>query len=325
MNNSNEATVVTPRDDIFVHRTAHEESLLGPGLRFHIFERVEYPETGGIFIYYRGLKYPKKGFPFPEAIAANNILKRNLRSLLVILGGKDLIFPMLAFAVQPWKVKMRAVSRALSEINRIAWSTIYPYVLQDERYAAPVKEYGKFVSAFLRSIGCGYEEEMSKIVKTLIEYDDAYRYRIEDMVSEANKYELIKTPRQEVDRLLGEYLKREKAEQVVAMVKALRLLLSVLLLHPRIRKAFRAGVEAVDFNVAGLDKADAYHVLNWLDYDFWGLPFETRMKLFVGEHTTSVCCGAGVIEISRGNQVCVKCDKKCEFIQDFPPQVEVMQ
>lgn len=331
MNNSNEATVgfmssvVTPRDDIFLEREAHQNALLGPGLRFHIFERVEYPESGGIFVYYRGLKYPKKGFPFPEAVASVNILKRNIRYLLMVFSSKGALLPLFAFALQPWKVKTQTIIRILSELNRISQSIIQPYVLQENRYSVPVNEYGKFVHAFLRSIGCGYEAEMAQIAKTLIEYDDAYRYRIEDMITEASKEMLLKNPRKEVTRLIGEYLKREKAAQVIDMAKAARLLASVIFLHPRIKKAFRSGIEAMDFQKAGLDEADSYHVLNWSDYDFWGKSFDTRSRLFVEAHTKSKCCGAQVYESRRGFQQCLKCGNKCEFIQDFPPVVEVAQ
>ncbi len=94
---------------------------------------------------------------------------------------------------------------------------------------------------------------------------------------------LLKNPAKEVNRLAEVYFQRENfnpENDVRGKIKPLIKTFGLMLLHPKVRKAFKKAAKEVDFGKMGLDEADRYHVLSIGDYDYMGMNGEARMKKY---------------------------------------------
>jgi len=84
-----EAHFLQPPDHIFLYKKLYQETvdrITPPGTTTYLTERVEYPPGGGIAVWYKGMKYPSKGFPFTDAMAGITNFKRTLRSFSASSG-----------------------------------------------------------------------------------------------------------------------------------------------------------------------------------------------------------------------------------------------
>ncbi|MGK3946016.1 hypothetical protein ABK046_47675, partial [Streptomyces caeruleatus] len=80
----------------------------------------------------------------------------------------------------------------------------------------------------------------------MIDYDNAYRYRLGDIFGETTKIALMKDPVREVKRLLSIIQRRERASADIRLKYGFVATgLSIAMVHPRIRKAFRAAVSEI--------------------------------------------------------------------------------
>lgn len=326
-----------PRADVFDNEHIVSGSIMNAGQRFHVYEKTEYPEQGGIYVYYKGMPFPKKGFPFPEAIWHNNMAKRIFVSMAKTFAQKSMALPVVGFIVLPWKYKLQNIQRMAESFNEICSWILESYYLKADRYSNPCRSLRKLSENFL--IGLGVEkitaEVFAKNLATLIEYDDAYRYRLQDIFSETGRLSLRENPVQETKRLVDILLKREKTHAEKSFT-ALGRIASYALYHPKIRTALNGALSISkfslkDWNMLTMDNADRYHVLLRNDYDFTGRTFDERVEIYKGLHVTafsdvkdistaaSTCCQEKI----DGN-ICSKCKKECNIVFTFPPQIEIV-
>lgn len=323
------AQVLRPADDVFGSSNVLETHIVHVGQKYPIYERTEYPAGGGIYVYYRGMKFPKKGFPFPEAVWGNDVVKRISTMTLNILFSKDTLVFMPLFLILPWKKKMKVLHTIISGYTRAADWIAKSHFLKIERMSNPCRSLYHMTCDFLKRIGLERDLKLAMHLATMIEYDDAYRYRLEDVFSETSREELLKAPIKETRRLIQIFFSRELVGHVKDKFKMLAWGAPLILLHPRVRRAFKQTLRAMtdeQFDMLKLDNADRYHVLLRGDYNFTGRSFAVRQKIYIDFHTKSECCKAGVGETQDGEkfiQICKNCGKPCTFIQDFHPEVEI--
>jgi len=250
----------------------------------YITERIE-ATPNGIMKYNKGMLFPEKGWPTPEAMWNCNIVKRKLMGTLYILTEKHGIFSIIGFLITPWPWKKKWLNNFLHWFNwECEWilRTIY---YKEEIYSPCPKELKKALYLFLYNLGLDpvKAKMFAKIFSTLIETDNAYRYRIEDIFSETTKEALLKNPRKEINRLLNIYLSREKGG-IEFKFKLIANIVSSALLLPKIRTAFKKTTQEIDITALSLDEADRYHVLIRDGYDFLGQSFEQRWQEWVKVH-----------------------------------------
>jgi len=153
MNKTQDAQVLKPLESAFEGSHVIGNQILGQGQKFHMFERVEYPPEGGIYVYYRGLPYPKKGFPYPEAIWMNDVLKKNLRLVLDTFGQKGMVLAGIGFILTPWKIKMRVAEKFIQGFASISQWLMSSHYLKEERHSPAAREVRVFVRVFLTRLG----------------------------------------------------------------------------------------------------------------------------------------------------------------------------
>jgi hypothetical protein len=253
---------------------------LNSGSAVFAFERAEYPETGGILRYYHACLYPEKGFAIQEAIHACNMSKRYLLGMLRMFAGSKKLMVAGSFELE----------RIIATYNGSCDHNLAPFWYKGEypRYYSPVcKEIRKFLLSFLQFLGVSeYEaERFARNMMTMIDNDNAYRYRVQDIGGMTSKLRLMHDFVGEFERVYKEYLRREVPAQAVNdKIGSVLKLAKIAWFIPKFRKAVLAGLEAMDWQNVVMDDADKYHTLLWSDYNFQGRTFEDRRDEFIAMH-----------------------------------------
>lgn len=158
-----------------------------------IIQRIEYPEEGGIFIYYQGAYYPKKGFPYPEAIESICDVKRVIVAFMTFVSKAKIAAPLFYFFQE--ELLDAFVIYAKRALERHYLKPRYLIDTIQELYFAGMSV------AITKN-----EEELVKIICHILQYDSAYRIRMQILAEEAYKAK----PDNLVEWIINEGFKREK-------------------------------------------------------------------------------------------------------------------
>ncbi len=288
----NEVKVAFPPDFVFKEnkqRMVPSASVIAKSVVMYQFERMEYPEEGGQLAWFKDCPYPAKGHPFPQAIHAINGVKRYLREILRVLVHKDMALPILGFIFSGRKKRLAILTRFLQAFTEASRMMIAPYILVEKRYSPCPRELRKLIVIFLREIGVDAitADGFAEVFVSLIEYDNAYRYRLEDILSETTQEKILQNPVEEMKKLVHIMLEREPNSGMSGNVGKFNnffKIIRILLFIPSYKKAFIKALQSIDFSKLQLDEADRYHCMLWSDYNFFGLPIETRIEMYKKFH-----------------------------------------
>lgn len=235
-------------------------------------------KTGGLATWFQGHPFPRKTFIYAGVTEPNNKAKRI--TLALFLPFASLRNGIKAFLNSYLHNYTRLVDSFYADCDQI------PYL-----YYQYYSEFGKslwdFIYFFLKRLGIkdqvAYRTGLQ--IATMIENDDAYRVRLQDLLNEANKEALLKNPRKELLRLLEIYKQREPTlsdekdlnhagARIIGMAKMISLLLYI----PWVKNAFKFALNNVNFEWFKLDEWDHYWTLNRIDYNCNGKTFEERKE-----------------------------------------------
>ncbi len=267
-----------PTGEAFAHaQNTVETSMFSSPTPMYPFVKAEYPPEGGIYIYLKGLLHPTKGFPTPESVHANDTVKRHGMALIKMAKSNWLFA--LSLIYRPW------LTAVLRDWRLMAKVTLLPFLLKPERYKRSTREIWKAVDAFTGSLGLvegGKHDHytLGMMVGTVLEYDDAYLLRIQDLANETTGELLSRDPRAEISRLYGILCDREPRPALRSKFGIFVKLLRFAMLIPRFDKAFRDAIAVIDWPKLQMDEADRYYVLRWAKYKFLGMTDEEREAEF---------------------------------------------
>ena len=231
---------------------------------------LEYIPYVGILTHIDGATYPRKGNPLPLSVHFINIIKQLIKEtlkhkFLILFVNKE---------------------KLLRSFNTLVNKMFSPLLLGEE--FRPKEEYlckASFslmmtIDTFLTSLNMSKDvsREFAYNFALLVEYDDAYRYRMQDIISESSLYELKTNPRKEVKRLLSILHKRESpGDGTAGKITNLISPLLLLLLIPRFRNAFiRSAPFIIDCKY---DDSDRYWAcLKGDNYKFTGRTADERIE-----------------------------------------------
>lgn len=258
-----------------VHRKMREGSLI------FIPIAIRYPKSGGIFRYSLGRLHPEKGLEYPEAIADLNVIKKISLGFVSAMAKKSALVSISGFVFLPWSKKIEVLEPLLQEYSRAAIYLVEHHYLLKRFYCVQAKQLRTLVYVFLKELGfskfvCSH---ISDLAANFIQYDNAYRFIVADIFSEINRLLLLDNPRKEIKRILKIFEQRGGGK-----VKPIILILSVALLHPRVKKAFKRAVSVADIEKIGYDEADRYCALLFGPYKFMGAPIEVRKIAYIKSH-----------------------------------------
>lgn len=283
-----------PPDHIFKYRKPRvnaAQGIWGTGSVSYIPYRAEYREGEGNFVFYRGLgeqpppKYPSECVAPVDAIYAINPPKRRLINDIRLLSSKEARFLLGTLALMGKKRRARLLNKYLEMFNNEADITLTPFYLGDGYYCKPVKEIRKFIQNFLMAIGVKefIAEKTGEVIGSMFEYDNAYRFRFQDLASETTKEKLYEDFPRELERLIQIYETRDihtgqvfggGTTGVEVKLKSLHLIIKLAWHIPSLRQAIKKGVEAINIENCGLNPETIYHTLLYGDYNVAGKRFQ---------------------------------------------------
>jgi len=144
-------------------------------------------------------------------------------------------------------------------------------ILKPEFMTPLASEMQGMIFGFLKRLGIDHNlsKDFAKIFGCLIEYDNAYRYRLEDLFSETSAIDISRNPRKELKKLYTLYVQREKIPDVIRKVTPLYRLMSIFLLLPVVKSSIQETLlPHTHFYRLQLDEIDKYWCKQRVDYDF---------------------------------------------------------
>ena len=243
------------------------------------FNGVTYPETGGQYVWHLGREHPRKGHVYPEALQDCYYPKRIFVNFLMVLASKDMIPFFIVFGLLSKKWKGKILERFIDAYVSISHDILKDHFLHPQFNTDICRELGQPIMTFLVELGVDKLKaaKMSLIFITMLEYDMAYRLRIEDLLSETTKEKLLADPVGEVQRLVKILAFRDPSRPglVDKFDRFARILKYGFFV---IRKPFRKALGPVDFAKLQLDETDRYQVRHWMGYNWFGMTIEERVE-----------------------------------------------
>lgn len=225
------------------------------------------------------LLYPEKGFIEPSILEMINDVKAILIGQIQFFASKEAFMAMGFSIFLPFKMKIRLLERWMDSFNRPAEKILHGCKIERNFYSNISRELIKFITTFLTDLGVKFDvaDSFAENVTVPVEYDSAHRYRLEDLFSTTSKEQMLEYPRREIKKILWHLSDRDERVNLNNKYKAVATILSILLLHPRIKKAFKKALTESKFENFQLDEADRYHVLRLGSYKFMGRDWRDRV------------------------------------------------
>ncbi len=255
---------------------------------------IQFPKHGGVLVYHQGDLYPVKGWPFKEATYACDTIKRAIINGIKFAISSPVRYLLALFVLLPKSLKRKAINNAIEQFTDYTekvfdvWGRILP--LQDEDGA----EFGlqgvvwkpQFYCDMVREIRrvgmqmAGERIPNQRLVEAMcmiLEFDDAYRYRLQDGFGLIDREALKRDPAKEIVRVLT--IMRDRgigtADKFQSFVKVIPFLFKI----RDLKQVFIQFFSQVDLKKLSLDEVDFYRCLLWGGYQFRGIPDPERASL----------------------------------------------
>lgn len=271
------------------------------------------PEEGGMLSFYKTFVYPTKGFPAGPAVHLVGIMKKWFMKPIGLLTSPPFrYFLPLLFLIPKGIRKMMFYKTAEMFIENSHY-TFDLWYLESKRMSTMCREIYFKGEQFITAHFAGKEKEiwleLLLIACSIVEYDNAYRYRFQDILMAIDKDSLVKNPVKELERLtrilaLRERISGNPMEKYEPVIKLLKFafwfkrkqmwrFVSFILtldltgvLWEDFKKSFEVeelievpGYPAGKEQRIGFDYADWYNCLSSPGYDFGGISFAERHNL----------------------------------------------
>ena len=238
-------------------------------------DRVEYPEGKGIQLWFDGAEQPMTGFALgPFDLRALDLAKRFL-----VLSAKQMNnWQFILSFLFTWN-KKKFIEKRLSDYTEIVNKAIGHLSLKYEYLNPVARGVRSLVSIFLTELDIDEEiaVSFSMAFSHLINYDDAYAYRIQDLMNETCPREFRK--RKEIIRLIKLLQERDSKGVSDKFVWFANLLLYALWL-PKVRRAWNKAIDHTHFEDFAWTDGDWYFTALRKDYKFGGQEHSERSKGF---------------------------------------------
>lgn len=232
--------------------------------------KVEFPVHGGVLTYMQGFEHPYKGFPFFEFVdkidAIKKIQRATLSSLYHSLKARSWLHKMFLIFV-PWV------------FGDILKSFVYSFSRMIDRFKIKPERYSDSMRELYRVFSINWHDEspaeremrerIRDIVCMFLEFDNAYRFRFQDIIVELDKEALGRKPARELLRLLKLMQSRETTQEIRDTWRLVEYFLpAYLFVNKTLRKNAVAILRELDLEKFKLDEGDQLYCSKRKDYTF---------------------------------------------------------
>lgn len=306
------------RDYAQSKQVVYANGVLGEREPHFLFRKNLIWDEGGVHMQFYGVNYVLHGNPTERQVHGLEMAKSNLFQMpLVIVKYPFLLLGLGLTYVFSRKKLLNLIYRELWEIH---WKTTRHYDPKPEEYTRFGRELRRASREALMAVfgidnekpyfPPGHPEHQKnmaypggrpdnnhlgwvialfvRFVRTFLELDFAYRFRIQDILAEKRG-----STTKEVFRLLNllitretKYLVTKNGEEVlVSNANALKwrvfrgIIRVVFLLEPRVKQFVLVLLSEIDVDKVRMDENDWYFCLGWISFNYRGLTYEERMKI----------------------------------------------
>lgn len=220
---------------------------------------------------YQGMEYAEKTCPLAECIAAVNIVKR---LIMTILKLSPFFTPLLVFSLNK---SFR--NKLFDAFNDIGMKAMGGFILNPQFMSPMARELQIFIDYFLKGLDINNSLQTAEILSNIIDYDNAYRYRLQDLFNETNKEELRKT--KTIKKLLEIESQRE-AQHGIMVSRKFKLfsnVLTIFLYIPKVRKSFNNALDKIEYKNLLPDEQDKFWMCVRKGYNFFGKTDQERYMM----------------------------------------------
>lgn len=251
-------------------------------------EEIIRPPEGGTFMKLYGCSYLYKGYPDKETVERVDLIKRVFMASVRLLNKS------------PFRYFVSIMFLLFRK--RVIKNLIYWFVNIFEQYLGkiqlPLKEFNVFPRELIRvglklaedvsdepskfpDAGQTYRDRIQRLVycfAMIMEYDNAYRWRVQDILGNLDKDNLKKNPTKEIKRLFNIFIERDFGIQD-RIILIRKIVLFLLYVNKKFRTLATQFLMELDIDKVKLDEADFYFCLMRKSYNYRGLNFSSRMKI----------------------------------------------
>jgi hypothetical protein len=237
--------------------------------------RVEFPPEGGTLTYMSGFELPFQGFPFSELVERMDVVKKMTKGFKS--GFHHILWkhftgwkrPILIFLTTPF---FRIYAHA--EIAT-CWRYIERHKIKPRVYCTAMREVHRAMSVPTgddeRMRTTKLREMMRDLLCMHLEFDNAYRFRFQDVIVELDKCNLEKDPLKEMLRLLNIMSDREIHQEVKDTWTLTQTMVEYLKYSKEIRMIIISFLNNINTDKCKLDKRDIPFCVTRNDYRFKSL------------------------------------------------------
>ena len=173
--------------------------------------KVEFPPDGGVLTWMEKYDFPYRGYPHYEFVEKIDVIKKMSRGFLSGLYHQFRSRNPLRF------ITLLPALWVSKDLFRTGLYVIYRAI---ERFRIKEARYSKAIRELYRAFGNGaasdgdFRRMLRDVVCMILEFDNAYRFRAQDILAELNKTALAKNPRRELNRLLDILIARENQQEI---------------------------------------------------------------------------------------------------------------
>lgn len=235
----------------------------------HPLTKVEFGDETDIFTYMDGYDFPYRGYPFYQFVDKIDAVKKLIRNTQsgFYHAFKDKWYRWVLIPLIPVMGK------------DIFWAHVYTYSRLLERTPMRVNRFSQAVREIHRAFSVAYSDEdkqTSELRKMLrdvecmiLEFDNAYRFRIQDLFPELNKDALRASPIDEICRCIDIWIDREIVVDVKNSWKLLKLFVKYYLrFDKKLLNIFVRVLLEMDVEKVRLTDNDKYFSVPRKDYVF---------------------------------------------------------
>lgn len=233
-------------------------------------QKVEFPEKGGVLTYMEGHEHPYKGFPFFEFVEKIDTIKKIQRATLSSLYHSMTARPywqLICLVFVPW-LFADLLKAYINTFHRI----IDRFKLKVIRHCDAVRELHRAFSIDWYDETLEERELRHKIRDILcmfLEYDNAYRFRFQDIIVELDKTALQKNPAHELARLFRLMADREITQEIKDTWSLVLFFFPwYLRFNTSLKKSIIAILTELDLSKVALSVEDQHFCAKRTDYQF---------------------------------------------------------
>lgn len=235
----------------------------------HPLTKVEFPDEAEVFTFMQGYDYPYRGYPYYEFVDKIDLIKKLSRNLQsgFYHGLKNTWLRWLLIPLIPTLGK------------QIFWACTYTFHRLIDRFQMRTNRYSQFVGELHRAASLGWSDESPKTIELrkmlrdiecmILEFDNAYRFRVQDILPELDKVALQDNPILEINRVLDIWISREKTQEIKDSWRLLKLFTSYYLrFDKKLLKIITRVLLELDIAKCAMTNEDKYFAVPRKDYHF---------------------------------------------------------